>query len=83
MLYHLMSVEGRDKFCKMIQYASRFIKYNAQGKNENVHKAFDGLFSKFDYFVTEPLLLLFTIANMGTARKLFRLFKSFNEYVKI
>ena len=42
-----MSVEGRDKFCKMIQYASRFIKYNAQGKNENVHKAFDGLFGKF------------------------------------
>ena len=50
-----MSVEGRDKFCKMIQYASRFIKYNAQGKNENVHKAFDGLFSKFFYILADSL----------------------------
>ena len=77
-----MSVEGRDKFCKMIQYASRFIKYNAQGKNENVHKAFDGLFGKLFLFLCS-LTELFAIANMGTARKLFRLFKSFNEYVKI
>ena len=67
----------------MIQYGSRFIKYNAQGKNENIFKAFDGLFSKFFYFAYGFLNFLFAIANMGTARKLFRLFKSFNEYVKI
>ena len=30
----------------MIQYASRFIKFQAQGNNDTVHKAFDGLFSK-------------------------------------
>ena len=37
----------------------------------------------FYYSLTVSLPLLFNIANMGTARKLFRLFKSFNEYVKI
>ena len=62
----LLGIEGRDKFCKMIQYASRFIKYNAEGKNEVIFLAFKGLFE-----------------NMSVARKLFRLFKSFNEYVKI
>lgn len=62
----LNQTEGRDKVCKMIQYASRFIKYQATGNNETVQKAFDGLFQ-----------------NMSTARKLFRLLKSFNEYVKI
>ena len=30
----------------MIQYASRFIKYNAEGKNEAVFLAFKGLFGK-------------------------------------
>jgi len=50
----------------MIQYGSRFIKYQAEGRNKTVFDAFNGLF-----------------ANMSVARKLFRLFKSFNEYVKI
>ena len=61
-----LNAEGRDKFCKMIQYGSRFIKYQAEGRNKTVFDAFNGLF-----------------ANMSVARKLFRLFKSFNEYVKI
>ena len=39
-------LEGRDKFCKMIQYGARFIKFQAQGNNEEVMKAFDGLFRK-------------------------------------
>ena len=30
----------------MIQYASRFIKFQAQGNNDTVHKAFQGLFGK-------------------------------------
>lgn len=57
--------EGRDKFCKMIQYGSRIIKYNAEGNNETIHNSFNALFS-----------------NMSNARKLFRLFKYFNEWVK-
>ena len=39
-------IEGRDKFCKMIQYGSRFIKYQADGKNQDVFNAFKGLFGK-------------------------------------
>ena len=58
-------VEGRDKFSKMIQYACKFIKYQATG-NANIVNAFGGLGD-----------------NMSVARKLFRLFKFFNEYVKI
>ena len=49
----------------MIQYASKFIKFQAAG-NDTVVKAFGGLGD-----------------NMSVARKLFRLFKFFNEYVKI
>ena len=43
----MCGVEGRDKFCKMIQYGSRFIKYQADGKNQDVHNAFKGLFGKY------------------------------------
>lgn len=50
----------------MIQYASRFLKFQFEGSNEALFTSFNGLFT-----------------NMSTARKLFRLFKSFNEYVKI
>ena len=49
----------------MIQYASKFIKYQA-ANNANIASAFGGLGD-----------------NMSVARKLFRLFKFFNEYVKI
>jgi len=49
----------------MIQYASKFIKHNAEG-NDKIVSAFGGLGD-----------------NMSVARKLFRLFKFFNEYVKI
>merc|ERR1740124_1835283 len=58
--------EGRDKFCKMIQYLARFLKFQCEGTNEALFEAFNGLFT-----------------NMSTARKLFRLFKSFMEYKKI
>ena len=54
-------VEGRDKFCKMIQYGSRFIKYQADGKNQDVHNAFKGLFGKYELLdwklLTERLML--------------------------
>ena len=49
----------------MIQYASKFIKYQA-ASNANIASAFGGLGD-----------------NMSVARKLFRLFKFFNEYVKV
>ena len=49
----------------MIQYASKFIKYQA-ANNANIASAFGGLGD-----------------NMSVARKLFRLFKFFNEYVKV
>mmetsp|Transcript_17445 Transcript_17445/g.19600 ORF Transcript_17445/g.19600 Transcript_17445/m.19600 type:complete len:225 (+) Transcript_17445:19-693(+) len=59
--------EGRDKFCKAIQYASRYLKWYLEGKdNEDLKGRFTGLFN-----------------NMKVARKLFRLFKSVNEYKKI
>ena len=38
--------EGRDKFCKMIQYGSRFIKYQADGVNKDIFDSFNALFSK-------------------------------------
>jgi peroxin-11B len=58
--------EGRDKFCKAIQYASRFITWTTLTSNPEVSKRFNGLF-----------------VGMRDARKLFRLFKSINEYQKI
>ena len=42
----MIETEGRDKVCKMIQYASRFIKYQATGNNQTVEKAFQGLSGK-------------------------------------
>lgn len=53
-------VEGRDKFCKAIQYACRFLKHEAgiNGDKER-EKKYDALFGA-----------------MRDARKLFRLFKS-------
>jgi len=58
--------EGRDKFCKSIQYFSRFVKWGLQDKNKELADRFNGLFT-----------------SMRDARKLFRLFKSLNEYHKI
>lgn len=62
----LFYLEGRDKFCKAIQYASRFIKWYLEGKDDDLKGRFTGLFN-----------------GMKSARKLFRLFKSVNEYKKI
>jgi len=31
-----MSLEGRDKFCKMIQYWARFMKHQTEGTEFNV-----------------------------------------------
>ena len=70
---------------------SRFIKFQAAGNNDVVAKAFGGLLgkqclnnlsedSKMKFLTSLPL---FYADNMSVARKLFRLFKSFNEYVKI
>ena len=36
-------VEGRDKFCKAIQYASRIIKFSQIGKNDKLAAKFGGL----------------------------------------
>lgn len=58
--------EGRDKFCKAVQYASRFIKWSLDKKNPELSARFHGLF-----------------VGMRDARKLFRLFKTLNEYHKI
>lgn len=73
----------------MIQYASRFIKFQATGSNDTVAKSFDGLFCKWSIKEQTHLSkwLIWTslqfVENMSVARKLFRLFKFFNEYVKI
>lgn len=60
-------LEGRDKFCKGIQYACRFLKfrYEQRGQKEIAQKV-GALFGA-----------------MRDARKLFRLFKSLNEYKKL
>jgi hypothetical protein len=63
----LEKTEGRDKFCKLIQYQSRFWK-TVVGKSGNKELA-------------SRIEMLFK--NMQTARKLFRLFKGLNEYQKI
>ena len=43
---YLLKLEGRDKFCKSIQYACRFLKYRAeQNGNNDAAKKFDALFS--------------------------------------
>jgi peroxin-11B len=60
-----LALEGRDKFCKAIQYGSRILKWYFEGNNEDLNKRFGGLFE-----------------GMKTARKLFRLFKTLNEYHK-
>lgn len=63
----LNKTEGRDKFCKAIQYACRFLKFHAEAKgNKDAALKFNGLF-----------------VAMRDARKLFRLFKSINEYQKL
>lgn len=43
-------IEGRDKFCKMIQYGARFLKFQFDGNNEALFEAFNGLFSKYRTF---------------------------------
>ena len=58
--------EGRDKFCKAIQYLCRILKYQTMNSNKELSQRFNGLF-----------------VGMRDARKLFRLFKSVNEYQKI
>ncbi|KAL4493142.1 hypothetical protein ABPG72_003227 [Tetrahymena utriculariae] len=59
--------EGRDKFCKAIQYASRFLKWHfTNTENKELATRFNGLFN-----------------GMKDARKLFRLFKTINEIQKI
>ena len=60
------SVEGRDKFCKAIQYGARIVKWHYQDSTTDLFQRFNGLFD-----------------HMKNARKLFRLFKSINEYHKI
>jgi len=43
---HQFNLEGRDKFCKAIQYASRFLKHRfQQSGNKEAEKKFDALFS--------------------------------------
>ena len=44
--FYSIPIEGRDKFCKAIQYMSRFIKFQAAGNNDVVAKAFGGLLGK-------------------------------------
>ena len=39
-------VEGRDKFCKAVQYASRFLAYNLKDSNDDLAERFKGLMSK-------------------------------------
>jgi hypothetical protein len=57
----VICLEGRDKFCKAIQYACRFLKYQYAQKGDKVmEKKVDALFGA-----------------MRDARKLFRLFKTF------
>lgn len=63
----LNKTEARDKFCKAIQYASRMLKYKATIEG-NKESAL-----KFDGL----------FVGMRNARKLFRLFKSINEYQKL
>jgi len=47
-LFFIIILEGRDKFCKAIQYASRFLKYHyEQQRDFKVSKQFDALFGKF------------------------------------
>jgi hypothetical protein len=59
--------DGRDKFCKAIQYACRLLKHRFELLgNVEAAKKFESLF-----------------ANMRDARKLFRLFKTINEIKKI
>lgn len=58
--------EARDKFSKVIQYASRFVAwYFRERGNRVVSERFEGLF-----------------VGMSQARKLFRLFKTVQEYQK-
>lgn len=38
--HFLTNIEGRDKFCKAIQYASRIIKYQQSGKNDKLAAKF-------------------------------------------
>ena len=44
----LKKTEGRDKFCKIIQYASRFLKYNL--KDQAMKTRFNGLFGYLSIF---------------------------------
>ena len=61
--------EGRDKFCKAIQYACRFLKYHYEQKGDTqTSKKLESLFGKFN----------FILGAMRDARKLFRLFKTVN-----
>jgi hypothetical protein len=63
----LVHLEGRDKFCKSIQYACRFLKFHYEQKGDlKMAKKIDSLFGA-----------------MRDSRKLFRLFKTINEYKKI
>lgn len=63
----LNKTEGRDKFCKAIQYGARILKHNAVvNGDKELALRFDGLF-----------------VGMRNARKLFRLFKTINEYQKL
>jgi hypothetical protein len=50
-------LEGRDKFCKMIQYGSRIIKDQADGKNPKVFDAFNGLMNNMS--IARKLFRLF------------------------
>ena len=66
-LYRFVNkTEGRDKFCKAVQYASRFLKHTLKDSNPDIAAKAGGLF-----------------IGMRDARKLFRLFKTFQEYYKI
>ena len=64
---YLNQTEGRDKFCKCIQYGFRLLMHIQNGRNnKELAQKFKGLFE-----------------GMRDARKLFRLFKSLMEYQKI
>jgi hypothetical protein len=73
--FYITRSEGRDKFCKAIQYACRFLKFHYEQRGDlKTSKKLDALFGMY---------LSYGIGAMRDARKLFRLFKTVNEYKKI
>ena len=46
--FNVKKLEGRDKFCKAIQYASRFLMWASLTQNKQLSDKFKGLFSKIE-----------------------------------